>query len=149
MAINREQLIFGALVVGIAVMCLNNGKTVSPEAIARGPDGDDDAEREARKRALELIDERFAFNQERQTKWADDCKRQMDSFRRDGGGAPVSEHLYAANMVSLQNQKASADAILDSLDAIILEHDGLVIPSDGWRGNLGTEKLAVTEQYGD
>ena len=39
---NQEQLIFGALVIGVALLFLNTGKEVSPEAIAAGEDQDDD-----------------------------------------------------------------------------------------------------------
>ena len=51
---NQEQLIFGAIVVGVALLYLNSGKDLSAAALAAGPD--DDTPSDAAIRAKDLED---------------------------------------------------------------------------------------------
>ena len=70
---NQEQLIFGAIVVGVALLYLNSGKDLSAAALAAGPD--DDSPSDARKRVdeVEAVAEALRVNQGKQAKWAAKC----------------------------------------------------------------------------
>ena len=63
---NQEQLIFGALVIGVALLFMNTGKEVSPEAIAAGEDDDDDDDSKRRDKALLHVSENLDRNQNQQ-----------------------------------------------------------------------------------
>ena len=131
---NQEQLIFGAIVVGVALLYLNSGKDLSAAALAAGPDGDTPPDARIRAEALEALAEELRVNQGKQAKWAAKCKAELQTERQVNGGEGAPEGRILANsMAKLKGLLTQGNMYLNSLLAIVRRQKGLVRPAEAWK----------------
>ena len=146
---NQEQLIFGAIVVGVALIYLNSGKDLSAAALAAGPDDDTPSDAAIRAKALEDIEGRLVVNERQQGEWTVRCKAELDTLREAnrGEGAPGTEGLVVSGYQILNGLSTEAKTILARLVIIVRDHDQHVRPSEAWTMNI--EKTEFRRQQAD